>query len=178
MNMSTQSIIIEPSVIPIPTEQTLAFGNDRVSYHNSPDWVNFTSEPKNSRLTVTTGNMLTSEQSQIFQPENPPLVMVDPENNFNIISYRVNPHPWQSIIILIMGGIIAVYSAVAPGVDNNRRLFGVVLTLLWTAVWALILWVLWKEKQYTAAWWLLLVPTSLLLLFFVVIILLNIGGSL
>ena len=89
---------------------------------------------------------------------------------------RVNQPPWPTIIISILGAIIIIYTAIAPNVNNDRRVFGIVLIMLWTIVWALILWVLWKECHKASSWWILLIPVSIMIFFFVVIIILNIGA--
>jgi len=88
-----------------------------------------------------------------------------------------NSVPWPTIIISILGAVVVIYTAVAPNVDNNRRVFGVVLMLLWTIVWALILWVLWKDYHRPASWWLLLIPVIIMALFFILIIVMNVGAS-
>lgn len=92
-------------------------------------------------------------------------------------SYGLYDAPWPTIIISVIGAIIVIYIAVAPNVDENRRIFGIVLMTLWTIAWALILWVLWKEGHRASSWWLLLIPVIAMALFFIVIIILNIGSS-
>ena len=84
--------------------------------------------------------------------------------------------PWPTIIILVMGSIIVIYAAVGPGVDVNRRFFGIVLSALWSLMWSLILYVLWRNTLGREAWWLLLIPVSSLLLFFILIIIFNAGS--
>jgi hypothetical protein len=83
--------------------------------------------------------------------------------------------PWPVIIVAIVGGVLVIYTAVAPGVSTDRRAFGAILLGLWTLAWALILWVIWRECHHPAAWWLLLVPIALMTLFFVLIIILDLG---
>lgn len=84
--------------------------------------------------------------------------------------------PWPTIIVIIIGGTLVIYTAIGPNLNDNRRLFGVVLITLWTIVWALILWVLWKKCHKAPSWWLLLIPVGIMVLFFVLIIILNIGA--
>ena len=91
-------------------------------------------------------------------------------------SCHIHEAPWPTIIISVIGAIIIVYTAVAPNVNNDRRIFGIVLMTLWTIVWALILWVLWKECHRAATWWLLIVPVTIMALFFILIIIMNIGA--
>lgn len=85
--------------------------------------------------------------------------------------------PWPTIIISILGAIVIIYTAVAPNVDENRRIFGVVFLLLWTLIWAILLWVLWRECHRSSSWWLLLIPVITMALFFVLIIIMNVGSS-
>ena len=91
-------------------------------------------------------------------------------------SCKVHEPPWPSIIIGVLGAIVVIYIAVAPGVATDRRLFGVIIMALWTIVWALILWVLWKECHRVASWWLLLIPIAIMAIFFILIIIMNIGA--
>lgn len=91
---------------------------------------------------------------------------------------QVNTIPWPMIIISIIGAIIVIYTAVAPNIDETRRVFGVVFTILWTLIWAIILWVLWRECYTSMTWWLLLLPTTLIILFWIAIIIFNAGSSL
>lgn len=90
---------------------------------------------------------------------------------------NVHDPPWPTIIISVIGAILLMYTAVAPNLDINRRLFGVMLILLWCAMWALILWVLWKECHRPTTWWLLFIPVILVLIFFVLVIIVNAGSS-
>jgi hypothetical protein len=92
-------------------------------------------------------------------------------------SCQINEAPWPTIIISVLGAIVVIYTAVAPNVDENRRVFGIVLMVLWTLIWALILWVLWKECHRSASWWLLLIPVIIMALFFILIIIMNVGSS-
>jgi hypothetical protein len=85
--------------------------------------------------------------------------------------------PAPVILISVLGAIIVIYTAIAPGVDQNRRVFGIVLMILWTLIWALLLWVLWRECHRAAAWWLLLLAVTAMILFFVLIIIQNVGSS-
>ena len=84
--------------------------------------------------------------------------------------------PWPTIIISILGAVLIIYTAVAPNLDSNRRIFGVVLLILWTLIWALLLWVIWRECRQATSWWLLLIPVIAMILFFVLIIVLNLGA--
>lgn len=86
-------------------------------------------------------------------------------------------NPWPTIIMSVLGAIVIIYTAVAPNVDENRRIFGVVFLLLWTLIWAILLWVLWRECHRSASWWLLLIPVIAMALFFVLIIVMNVGSS-
>lgn len=90
---------------------------------------------------------------------------------------EIHAPPWPTIIISVLGAIVVIYTAVAPNVDENRRIFGIVLMTLWTIIWALILWVLWRECQREASWWLLLIPVIMMALFFILIIVIDVGSS-
>ena len=90
---------------------------------------------------------------------------------------NVHDPPWPSIIIAVIGAVILMYTAVAPNVDINRRLFGIMMVLLWCTMWALVLWVLWKECHRPVTWWLLFIPVILVLIFFVLVILADAGAS-
>lgn len=93
-----------------------------------------------------------------------------------VTKYNWSWLPWPMIIISILGIALLIYTAVAPDIDSSRRSFGVVLIILWTLLWALLLWVLWKENQRAAAWWLLLISSVSILLFFILIIVMNLGA--
>lgn len=85
--------------------------------------------------------------------------------------------PWPTIIISIFGAVLIVYTAVAPNIMTNKRVFGIVMIGLWTLLWALLLWVLWRDKYYGISWWMTLVPVTVILLFFILVIVLNIGSQ-
>lgn len=112
----------------------------------------------------------------LLQPSAPVTVNVQQQEETTKVVYKKVPIPWPPILMAIMGVIIVVFTAVAPGIPNDRRLFGVIILTLWTIVWALILWVLWREGRYGATWWLLLIPSAIMILFFVVIIILKVGA--
>ncbi len=81
--------------------------------------------------------------------------------------------PWQMIILAIVGSVFLIYTAVAPNINSNRRIFGIIMILLWTILFSIILWILWRDGLNNVAWLLSIVPISLLVLFFVMIIVLN-----
>lgn len=85
--------------------------------------------------------------------------------------------PWPTLIISLFGAVIIIYTAAAPDIDQSRRIFGAVFILLWTLLWAFLLWTLWRECHHEATWWLLLIPSIAMFLFFVLIIILNMGAS-
>lgn len=86
------------------------------------------------------------------------------------------PTPWPSIIVLIIGMCMVIYIGVAPGINPNRIALGITLILLWSILWALILWVMWKKKNYFCAWLLMVIPLILMLTFFLVVIIFDIGS--
>jgi len=83
---------------------------------------------------------------------------------------------WPSIIIIIIGIVLVIYAAVDPSIDNNRRVLGIILIVLWTALWALLLWVLWRNGRRVTAWWLLLIPSISIIVFFVLVLTMNLGA--
>ena len=84
---------------------------------------------------------------------------------------------WPAIILALIGGVLVVYTAIAPGVNTNARIFGIILLTLWTIMWALILWVMWRDCHRSISWWLLFIPLTVMGLFFVLIIIMNMGMS-
>ena len=90
-------------------------------------------------------------------------------------SCKVNSPPWPTILISIIGAVLLIVTAVVPNIDSNRRIFGIIFIFLWSLVWALILWVLWKECHRSTSWWLLLIPVAILAIFFILIIALHLG---
>ena len=82
--------------------------------------------------------------------------------------------PWPSIIILLLGAFVVIYSAAIPNIQTNQRLFGILVAIIWSVIWAVLLWVLWKDNLRRMSWFLLLLSTTLLFIFFIVIIVLNI----
>jgi hypothetical protein len=83
---------------------------------------------------------------------------------------------WQALAILVFGAFIVIYAAVAPGVQTNRRVFSIVMMLLWAILWALILWITWKDSSNLVVWLLFLIPLSLMIVFFILVIVMNIDS--
>jgi hypothetical protein len=103
-------------------------------------------------------------------------IQIIPETKYESgASCDLNVTAWPSIIIILIGVILVMYVAIAPGVNSNNRVFGVVLLTLWTAMWSIILWVLWRECHQSIAWWLLLIPFIMMILFTVIIVIMNMG---
>lgn len=90
-----------------------------------------------------------------------------------ITRYDFSILPWPTIIIAVLGASLTIYTAVAPNIDNSRRGFGAILIILWTLLWALLLWILWRNNNRAAAWWLLLIPSISIILFFVFIVVMD-----
>lgn len=144
-----------------------SFGDDtEFDSHSTPD-INYTLDPILPPIapvsTTTTTKTVVAAKESTMEP------VVAPSCN-------IHAPPWPTIIISVLGAIIVVYTAVAPNVNTDRRIFGIIMMTLWTIVWALILWVLWKECHRAVTWWLLLIPVAIMALFFIVIILMNIGA--
>jgi len=140
----------------VSVSKPTSFGDDSTFNSNSSPIINYSSDSTVESTTKT---------------------IVKESNNPTAPTCQVHAPPWPTIIISVLGAMVVIYIAIAPNVNDDRRLFGVVLLALWTAVWALILWVLWKECHRSATWWLLLIPVIMMALFFVVIIILNIGAT-
>jgi len=83
--------------------------------------------------------------------------------------------PWPAIIVLMVGVILIIYTAVGPNITHNNRIFGVILLLLWTLLWSLLLWIIWREYKRETTWWVLLIPMVSMILFFVLIIAMGMG---
>lgn len=84
-----------------------------------------------------------------------------------------NHTPWPSIIVILVGILLVLYTAIGSKINTYRKLFGIVMLLIWTIVWAFILFMLWKDCHHAASWWLLFIPISGMTIFFVLIILMN-----
>lgn len=155
-----------------------SFGDDVVFDANSPSNIEYKVDPN----PLPSSPPLISPSTSVDYVEETPMRII-PQGITNTSAVIVGPScymyepPWPTIIISVLGAIVVIYTAIAPNVDENRRVFGVILMLLWTAVWAIILWVLWRECHRSASWWLLLIPVILMAIFFVVIIILNLGSS-
>lgn len=89
---------------------------------------------------------------------------------------RSHMTPWPTIVVALVGAVFVIYSAMAPSISSNRRIFTAVFLALWTLAWALILLVLWRDCQAITTWCLMIVPVMLMLLFFLVIIVFNLGN--
>lgn len=115
----------------------------------------------------------------IEEGESQTIYYSDVRNNVNISSSdacELNISPWPVIIMIIIGAAVIIYSAIAP-INQDRRIFGVVMLSLWTIIWSVIIWFLWRECERNAAWLLLIVSVVMMLVFFVLIIIMNIGSN-
>ncbi len=81
---------------------------------------------------------------------------------------------WPVFVMAIIGLGLAIYTAIGPNIKANRIVFGFIFLVLWTIMWCLILWVLWKSGQYKQTWLLLIVPITLAMIFFIVVVILAI----
>lgn len=82
---------------------------------------------------------------------------------------RNNP-AWPAIIMAIVGFALAIYTAIGPNIHQHLAVFGTIFIVLWTLMWCIILWVLWKAGQYTETWGLLILPLVLVFLFFMIVV--------
>lgn len=85
--------------------------------------------------------------------------------------------PWPVIIVILVGLIAAMLMLFIPNVNGGVRSLGVVLLLIWTLIWALILWYMWKECHTRATWWLLILPVAMAILFVVLVGFFHIGSN-
>lgn len=169
----------------------VSFGDDPIFDPHSPPPVTHAAQvaPTVSTTMVQTPQVVMHVdpvvQTPVVQAVPTSVVHVTPtvQTSANVIytqpvgpSCNLSATPWPVIIISMVGAIFTVYTAVAPNIDSNRRVFGVVLLILWTVIWALLLWVLWRECRQSTSWWLLLIPLTAMILFLVLIIILNLGA--
>lgn len=110
-------------------------------------------------------------------PEPANAIEAMPDSESLVQSKKCNEAPWPTVIVALVGVGLVIYTGVAPDIDSNVRIFGLVLLLLWTILWGILLWVLWHECHQTVAWWLLILPIAVMLIFFVLIIILKLGIS-
>jgi len=85
---------------------------------------------------------------------------------------------WQSIIVLVFAAIIVIYAAVAPNVEDTKRVFSIIMMILWATLWAIVLWVIWKDGKSLSSWLMLIVPIALMIVFFVLVVILNVDAVL
>lgn len=78
--------------------------------------------------------------------------------------------PLPAIIMGIAGAITVMSIAIIPGIDRERRIFGIILIILWTAIWAVVLIMITNECQPEICWWLLLISIIIMLIFFIPLI--------
>lgn len=81
--------------------------------------------------------------------------------------------PWPTLVLIVIGSAIIIYTAVATNVSPSRRAFAAIILTLWTAIWSVLLYILWSKCYNTTAWWFLIIPLVILLLFFILIIVFN-----
>jgi len=87
-----------------------------------------------------------------------------------------NSIPWPSILIIIIGFSLCIYTGIAPTINSDRRIFGVIIIFLWSILFSLICYVFWENRLYSTSWLISLIPLFILSLFFILIILLNLGS--
>lgn len=81
--------------------------------------------------------------------------------------------PWPLIIFASLSLVYIIYSAAIGNISNDRKLFGVIFTLLWALLWMILLWVLWREKHYNETWWLMVLAATMMTIFFILVIVLD-----
>jgi hypothetical protein len=125
--------------------------------------------------TITPPLQATTTITSPLQATTPPIQTVTSPGKEEIPNKKCTEAPWPTIIIAIVGVGLVIYTGVAPDIEPNLRVFGLVLMLLWTILWAILLWVLWHECHQVVAWWLLILPIAVMLIFFILIIILKFG---
>lgn len=77
--------------------------------------------------------------------------------------------PWTAIIVGILGGSLAILSAVInTDPPTNNRWFTPILLGLWTIISTILCWVLWHGCHTTASWWLCVIASLVAIAFFVI----------
>lgn len=66
--------------------------------------------------------------------------------------------PWPAVIMAIVGILALVFVGLLPRLSLTYRIIAIVLTLIWSIIWIIVLWILWRYSQRTVAWILLLLP--------------------
>ena len=94
---------------------------------------------------------------------------------------RVTCHPrgapWPMIIMGMIGGGMLLYTILMAPISNSRRQFLLGIIILWTLLWMVIFWSLWRRCYTTVIWWLLLFAITLLTFIFVVMAVLDLGSA-
>jgi hypothetical protein len=85
--------------------------------------------------------------------------------------------PWPMIIMFLVGMGFLLYTILVARISNSRRQFSIGVIVLWTLLWTLIFWAMWRQRYTTATWWFLLIAVSVLLFFFVVMVTLDLGAA-
>jgi hypothetical protein len=81
--------------------------------------------------------------------------------------------PWPVIVISVVGAILAMYTALTPGIGMTRRIYALALIISWTLLWVFIILVPWRHGMHTQAWVLSVIAIAGLALFFIIIVLLD-----
>lgn len=74
-----------------------------------------------------------------------------------------------TIIIIVLGVILSIYVLVA-NIDSQRKIVTMIFYGVWVIIWAVLLYLLWRESSYAASWWLLLIAITIMLVYFMVIV--------
>ena len=81
--------------------------------------------------------------------------------------------PWPVIIVSVVGGVLAMYTALTPHIGMTRRIYALILIISWTLLWVFLLLVPWRHGMHTQAWLLAVIAIAGLALFFIILILLD-----
>lgn len=130
-----------------------------------------TFNPVPQYLVYDSSSMVSETMSS--QEPGPPSVIIGSEGGV----CQIHSVPWPLIIMVILGLGLVLYTALLSGnIASARRNFSILLLLLWTLLWSMLLWVLWRQCEDVLSWWLLVFSSIIIITFFILVVALNLGG--
>ena len=66
--------------------------------------------------------------------------------------------PWPAIIMALIAIVALVFVGLIPRLSMTYRIIAIIMVLVWSILWIIVLWALWRYGQRTLAWILLLLP--------------------
>lgn len=169
--ISTTNIIPTPTTIPIVNQQIIP-----------------TTNLVSTQQVIPVRNVKFCEDNEVqYFQKNEPIVnqcgnvdqISDIDKVLGITKNTCHPKgaPWQLIIIAMVGSGMLLYTILMAKISESRRQFSLGVIILWTLLWVVIFWSLWRRCYTTVIWWLLLFSLSIITLFFVIIVALDLGSS-